>query len=373
MRAAAVVVFVVLVAAVPAAGSALGTGGAAGGVVAEESAVTVAATIGPDGDARWEVSTAFALDSANETAAFRELAREFEAGESDVGFSAATFRALADRASERTGRPMAVESVSRTTAVSNETGVVSLRFTWTNFARTDGDLLRVNDAFPRQWNLAADQRLVVYPPPEHTASTVRPGPDRVQNGGLVWDGPQTFDGGPTIRYEPGANGGTTTTVTTTTAATTTAQPPDGDREDGFVLGALGVLVVVVGAAGVWAYLRQPEESDENDEATEAGEKPEAGPSPETGAAADSDGVAAEKQGPAEPVDPDLLSDEERVERLLERNDGRMRQADIVDATDWSNAKVSQLLSSMTEEGRVEKLRMGRENVISLPEDEGGER
>jgi hypothetical protein len=342
MRAAALVAFLVLAAAVPAAGSALGTDGAAGVVAPDRGTVTVAVTVGADGDARWNVSAAFALDSENETSAFRELAREFEAGEGGVGFSAATFRALAERASERAGRPMTVESVSRTATVSNGTGVVSLRFTWTNFARTDDDLLRVDDAFPDEWDIGADQRLVVYPPPEYTASTVRPGPDRVQNGGLVWEGPRTFGDGPTIRYEPGTDGTTTTTTTTTTT-----QPPD-DERDGLLLGVLGVLVVV-GAAVVWAYLRRPEEpgGDDAPDAPAGGETPAAGG---TDGDPDTDGGDSET-GPAEPVDPELLSDEERVERLLTRNDGRMRQADII------------------EEGRVEKLRMGRENVISLPDDE----
>jgi hypothetical protein len=45
----------------------------------------------------------------------------------------------------------------------------------------------------------------------------------------------------------------------------------------------------------------------------------------------------------------------------------MRQAAIVDETGWSDAKVSQLLSAMAEDDRVEKLRLGRENLISLPE------
>ena len=75
---------------------------------------------------------------------------------------------------------------------------------------------------------------------------------------------------------------------------------------------------------------------------------------------------------ADPLDQELLSDEEYVERLLKRNDGRMKQAAIVKETDWSNAKVSQLLSSMDEEGRVEKLRIGRENLISFPDEQVGE-
>ncbi|MFC7008821.1 helix-turn-helix transcriptional regulator [Halalkalicoccus sp. GCM10025704] len=56
-------------------------------------------------------------------------------------------------------------------------------------------------------------------------------------------------------------------------------------------------------------------------------------------------------------------------RLLEANGGRMKQANIVTETNWSNAKVSQLLSAMAEEGRIEKLRIGRENLITLVEDE----
>jgi uncharacterized membrane protein len=44
----------------------------------------------------------------------------------------------------------------------------------------------------------------------------------------------------------------------------------------------------------------------------------------------------------------------------------MKQATIVKETGWSNAKVSQLLSSMDEQDRIDKLRIGRENLISLP-------
>jgi len=44
----------------------------------------------------------------------------------------------------------------------------------------------------------------------------------------------------------------------------------------------------------------------------------------------------------------------------------MKQSKIVEETRWSTAKVSQLLSAMDDEGRIEKLRIGRENLISLP-------
>lgn len=69
--------------------------------------------------------------------------------------------------------------------------------------------------------------------------------------------------------------------------------------------------------------------------------------------------------PAETDDEPLLTDEQRVLQLLQENNGRMKQATIVAETEWSKAKVSRLLSDMTENGDIEKLSIGRENIIHL--------
>ena len=92
------------------------------------------------------------------------------------------------------------------------------------------------------------------------------------------------------------------------------------------------------------------------------------------ATANGSGAGATAAAGGDPIDEageetELLSDEERVERLLEENGGRMKQANIVSETGWSNAKVSQLLSAMDEDGRIDKLRIGRENLISLPDED----
>lgn len=70
-----------------------------------------------------------------------------------------------------------------------------------------------------------------------------------------------------------------------------------------------------------------------------------------------------------PVSEAVLTDEERVHRLLESNEGRMRQTHIVEETEWSKSKVSMLLSEMEAEGSITKLRIGRENIISHPDSE----
>ena len=87
------------------------------------------------------------------------------------------------------------------------------------------------------------------------------------------------------------------------------------------------------------------------------------------ASGDSDGTATNDpaDGPetvAEPT-PEPLTDEDRVLSLLRRHGGRMKQSQIVAETEWSKAKVSRLLSAMTEDGAIDKLSIGRENIISL--------
>jgi len=67
----------------------------------------------------------------------------------------------------------------------------------------------------------------------------------------------------------------------------------------------------------------------------------------------------------EPIPPGMLSDEDRVIQLLRQDGGRLPQNEITKKTDWSKSKVSRLLSSMEEEGDIEKINVGRQNIIAL--------
>lgn len=61
-----------------------------------------------------------------------------------------------------------------------------------------------------------------------------------------------------------------------------------------------------------------------------------------------------------------LTDNERVEEIVESHGGQVRQSEIVDDTGWSKAKVSRVLSRMEDDGEISKIRIGRENLICLP-------
>ena len=139
-------------------------------------------------------------------------------------------------------------------------------------------------------------------------------------------------------------------------------PFDGDLSRAMLAGALALSAAAL-LLGLYLLYRRRRDGPTPEAAAEAARPDDAD---EAAATAD---LPTDETGPAS-GDPDLalLSDEERVEYLLEESGGRMKQADIVKETGWSNAKVSQLLSSMADDDRVDKLRIGRENLISLPEE-----
>jgi len=328
---------------------------------AQEQGVLLEVDVQENGDARWTVTARYQLETDNETAAFDQVIADYVDGE-DVGPSVDPFRELAANGQNRTNRTMQIQAVNRSGTVLNRsqadadtpgdaTGILVLEFRWTGFAATSGEAIRLGDVFGGTWDLGADQTLVVRPPSGYSVDTVRPS-TAVDAGVLRWEGPQSFgENEPAVVYLP-----------------SNSVPPPQDLDLLMVVGyAVGVGIALLGGGlAVYAWLRRdqlfggdgsaPDDATAEDAelpptTTDAGETP----TPPPAAAGD------------DTEDAELLSDEERVERLLERQGGRMKQADIVSETDWSNAKVSQLLTSMADDGRVEKLRIGRENLITLPD------
>jgi hypothetical protein len=346
--------------------------------------VTMVVQLQPDGDARWSVSTTLDLSTANETAAFRTLADEFESGEAPtLGLPA--FERAAQQAATATGRDMEITAVDRTAApnatIENGTGRLTLQFTWTAFANVTDNRLVVGDAFETPggtWlpGLDRGQHLVVRPPEGYGVYDASKPPE---NGSVRWHGPTTFDseplsatftGGDSDGGGDGSDGGTDGDGET--------DPGTEDPGPQSIVWLIVVTVLIGGAVAAYVFVRR----DDDGAVIPGGETEE--PTPEN--VADSTGTDDDRQTVGSAVDGDadeagatgqtedgeeteLLSDEERVERLLDRNGGRMKQATIVKETGWSNAKVSQLLSAMDDDGQIDKLRIGRENLISFPDED----
>ena len=353
------VLLALLLVAFPAV-SAATTAGAAGTVPAAQSAesqelqpenTTFHVQLRPNGDAQWTITETFSLSDENDTRAFETTGDAFLAGDSDANL-VTEFRAANDAAEAATGRDMALRDVSRDYEVGDDRGRLVLSFNWTNFAAVNGSRLLLRDAFytpDGTWlvTLEADQSLVVSPPQGYTL-TNSPENSYLDNGDLRIDGSPTttFERGDLdIVYESDESVGATQTG-----------PGTGD----FPLWAGMGLLLVVGLVAALFYLNGRDEfpavgSDDTDS--------------DDGGDAPAPGTTTADDGATDDIDAELLSDEERVERLLAQNGGRMKQARIVKETGWSNAKVSQLLSSMDEDDRIDKLRIGRENLISFPDED----
>ena len=333
-------------------------------------ATSVEISLRADRSAFWRIETRYALDTGNETRSFRALADRYESGDADVGPDAVLFEALQRRATEATGREMALGNVTYHAAVDDSEGygTLALTFRWDNFLRAgDNGTLVLDDVFElpsseedrqRTWlSIFDEEQQILIRPPEGYTDTGTSIPVQKRESAIILVEPSDFEGeGEAL-------------------AVTYSQS---DTEEQLPVGALaGVgIVAVLAAAGAGWLLRRRNGDTPQPGAVPAEAPPSAGAAGAAAGDADSRDAAADVDAEPDATDDDvdlsLLSDEERIEHLLERNDGRMKQATIVDEVGWSDAKVSQLLSAMAEEGRINKLRLGRENLISFPDDDGDE-
>ena len=325
---------------------------------------------------RWTVQHSRTLNES-EIDQFRAFAADFRQTETTT-YTRFQSRArnLTAFGEEATGRSMAASGFARNASIVElgpTRGTIEMSFVWENFARTTNDRVIVDDVFQGGMYVGDGQRLVVERGPDLAFASVEPSPDSMARRGdleasetVTWVGEVRFnDQRPWIVMQPRE------------AATGGEGPAQGENggesaNDGDsggmtpILVAGGVLLLLLAVGLVWyaGYLpvRGPDAlsggTTADSGATGASSGDTASP---TEPAAGGGGAAAAAQVPQE----ELLSDEDRVLQLLDENGGRMKQVDIVEETEWSKSKVSMLLSDMEEADQISKLRLGRENIISL--------
>ncbi|MDS0474215.1 helix-turn-helix domain-containing protein [Natrinema sp. 1APR25-10V2] len=314
--------------------------------------------VSENGSARWTIQIRTRLDTderVDEYEAFRDRFRNDTARYLDP--FRARMRGVVASAANATGREMHATEFTATTSVQEvprRWGVVTYRFTWTNFGARANESVVVGDVFQGGFFIAANDTLAVEGPAEYEIDRVEPAPDSRGEGSVTWAGRESFeDEHPSIAFAPTGND-----AETQSAASSAATPtPFGGS--GLAVSLVGVVSLVVAAA--YAISRRRRRSGETGQSTTPGrgEPPDAAPETPAGSATQSDDRASTP----------VMTDEERVLALLEENGGRMRQAAIDDEFDWSTSKTSRVIGSMVEKGAVEKRRIGRENLIDLADDE----
>ncbi|MBV0902302.1 helix-turn-helix transcriptional regulator [Haloarcula salina] len=311
--------------------------------------VVMTADVGADGSADWTVAYRVRLADDNETAAFEDLQADVRANSSAYTDRFAGRMERTARAAENaTGREMTIENVTvqtRTETLGQTYGVVTYRFAWTNFAAASDGRLEIGDSLSGLF-LDGETSLTVRWPSAYRAEGVTPSPDERTNTSVTWRGQQEFGAD-----EPRA-------VVTSGAAAS----DDGGPNTLLVVAAIGLVALVVAAYAVRRYgLSDGDDSPDRSGPTESGDSTADTATPPPN---DANGGAGAETPPQ-----DLLSNEEQVVQLLEANGGRLKQQRVASELDWTDAKTSQVISGLRDDDEVETFRIGRENVVTLPDTE----
>ncbi|MHB9286435.1 helix-turn-helix transcriptional regulator [Halobacteriales archaeon Cl-PHB] len=318
-----------------------------------------------NGSARWSIRHSQVLQNESEVDQFQSFADRFERGNTST-FS--DFQTRAERlvaAGENvTNRDMAARNFARAAYVDDSLsfsgegrGVVELSFTWGSFARMEEGRVVVGDIFEGGMYIGEGQSLRFRTGSglQFVPESVAPSPDSMARPGnlsasdtVTWEGERQFnDNRPYAALSATGSGSVTETAATT--------PTSDNLGQLLVVGVLVLLGLGGGLAWYTGYLPPGDRSGFDDDGAVA-----AAGSTDATAGAQAAGTTTEQVS-----EPQIVSDEDQVLNLLEENGGRMKQVNIVDQTDWSKSKVSMLLSDMEDEGDISKLRVGRENIISL--------
>lgn len=247
---------------------------------------------------------------------------------------------------ETTGRDMDIANVAVSTDESSaprELGHVEFTFEWSSFAHVELNRIEAGDAISG-FTIPADTTLQFRWPEEYTLHEgPDPSPDDSDENSVFWSDEGTEFSSDQPR------------VVLIENASNESEPTDTDEEPSMpwiaVVAAL-LLLATVGAAGWWIRGEQARTQESaRDSSLPAPDRPIADDAP---------------SGPPT----ELLSNEERVLRLVEERGGRIKQQEVVSELEWTEAKTSQVVSGLREDEEIEVFRIGRENVLALPDDGG---
>lgn len=331
----------------PAGDGPVGTAAAADGEIAPDD-VVVRIDVRANGTAVWQVEYRYLLTTDDRTRGFERLRDAVDGNRSAyVSRIRGDFAALVGGAENDTGREMGVDAVSvsaRRQSVPREAGVVVHRFDWDGFAVANDTHVVAGDAI-RGFYVGPGTRLVLRWPAEYRATTAVPSPDETGEREATWTGGRFAADEPRLVF--------------THESAVADGPPTG------LLGVAGALVLVAGLGGTVLFVRRRDGAPGTATGADAG-------GADGGAASAGDGRDASAGDAAGPTDeappPELLSNEERVLRVLNENGGRVKQQAIAAECDWGESKTSKVVTDLHEDGTVERFRLGRENVVALPEE-----
>jgi hypothetical protein len=211
-------------------------------------------------------------------------------------------------------------------------GIIRYSFWLMNFSHTDSDKIFIGDAFSEGLVLSTDSLLVVKIPDAYDVKSVSPNFDRREGNRLIWEGSLYHSFG---KGEPSLVLQRTWGISHI-SGTSSMLPV-----------ILVPLVILVAGALIFWKRRQSRYQVESDstqiQVTETETEP---PVPI-------------------PYPEEDLGDEKMIEQFLIRSGGQAYQSDIVKESRLSKSKISMVLAKMKEDGKILKVKKGKENLIRL--------
>ncbi|MCG2736533.1 MAG: hypothetical protein L6282_09090 [Candidatus Methanoperedenaceae archaeon] len=203
-------------------------------------------------------------------------------------------------------------------------GIVLYSFTWTDFARMDGDKnMYLGDVFVGGLYLSKDNALIIQYPSGYTVKQVTPQPDIVRDG-MIWYGLRSFDAGEPniVLLRPSIS---------------------------WTLYALAVIILVGGAAIVFKIRRN---------------KVQVTGAP-SGGGIETAGETLHEEAEDMADMEDMMDLEDRIVAILKESGGSLYQSDIVKKLDLPKSTVSSALNGLHAKNTIQKIKKGRENLIRL--------
>ena len=295
------------------------------------------------------------LDSQDRINEFDEFKLVVEGNSTHRAEFEARMRDIVTKAGIATSRPMTASdfdvSVTTQNSATGNYGIVRYSLIWGNFADVSGSSMVIGDVFFGGQYISTGDTFIIKVPDGYEVSGVTPTPDSERKSELIWSGPRNFNSGePAVVVEKSSSS--------------------------FFFVVLVLLVVLALGAGVILNykkkagghepaprVRSPKVEDmelepEPKPESKLESKPELKPEP------GDPGLPGPVKPPVSTVT-HFESDEEMIISMLRQHGGAMMQTGIVKQCGFSKSKTSALLTSMAENGQIERVKKGRENLIRL--------
>ena len=284
-----------------------------------------------DGEDWYVIEYRTLLDSQSRVDEFNNFKLVVEGNSTHMTEFEANMHSIVSRAGIATSRPMTASdfdvSVSEQDTATGKYGIVRYSFKWTHLAEVSGSSIILGDVFFGGQYISNGDTFIVKIPAGYKVSGATPEPDVQRNDELIWNGPRTFNSGePGITFE---------------------------KETSWLMTA-GILILLL-VAGALIYLKKNSTGSSN-----APVKPQKVVKVEP--------EELESSEPLQPyvsADSIIESDEDMIISMLKESGGAMMQSGIVKNSGFSKSKTSSLLNKMAEDGLIQRVKKGRENLVRL--------